>query len=67
MFTDDGYDRITPGPPSPTPSNRSGPRHRRSESDPRAGTPNLADIAASCEPYLNVGTRRGKILIAFHL
>ena len=61
FLTDDsGYDRLTPGPPSPTPSNRSGPRHRRSESDPRSGTPNLADIAASCEPYLKVVGRRGK-------
>ena len=60
IHTDDGYDRITPGSPSPTPSNRSGPRHRRSESDPRSGTPNLGDIAASCDPYLNVAGRRGE-------
>ncbi|KAL4224924.1 hypothetical protein ACF0H5_015620 [Mactra antiquata] len=51
-LTDDVFDRLTPGPPSPTPS-----VHRRSESDPFRSNPNLLDIAASCEPYLQGGKR----------
>ena len=40
--------------PSPTPSH-----HRRSESDPNRGTPNMGDIAAGCDPYMQA-QRRGK-------
>lgn len=53
-LADDVFDRLTPGPPSPTPS-----LHRRSESDPNRGTPNLMELAASCEPYL-YGQKRGR-------
>lgn len=58
-LTDDVFDRLTPGPPSPTPS-----VHRRSESDPFKTNPNLMDIAASCEPYLQ-GGKRGNFLYIF--
>ncbi|XP_052799518.1 uncharacterized protein LOC128231131 isoform X2 [Mya arenaria] len=47
------HEPMTPGAPSPTPS------HRRSESDPNRGNPNLGDIAAGCEPYL-LTQRKGR-------
>ncbi|WAR01997.1 M3K19-like protein [Mya arenaria] len=49
------HEPMTPGAPSPTPS------HRRSESDPNRGNPNLGDIAAGCEPYL-LTQRKGQML-----
>ncbi|XP_060566033.1 serine-rich adhesin for platelets-like isoform X2 [Ruditapes philippinarum] len=52
-LTDDVFERFSPAPVSPTPS------HRRSESDPNRGTPNLMELAASCEPYLH-SQKRGR-------
>ncbi|XP_052242175.1 uncharacterized protein LOC127852295 isoform X2 [Dreissena polymorpha] len=52
---EDVFDPLTPGGPSPTTS----VNHRRSESDPNRGTPNLSEIAAGCDPYMQA-QRRGR-------